>query len=222
MATYNKQHKAEVAVIKQYYSKPPLFKPATDAEYAQNNLKQLRPLGTEVVNAKGDYENALKKGDSKSEIVNLKKIYDTKLQNLKTQLQDILAIDSGSPDALWQLGTLSKWQGNNAQSYENYRDALMSQKSRNPFKYQQLLDSVNNPAIRIKLIQDMQPNENIIEIPTTKTSPFLAGLNNNLDTLVQPLTSAKKIVAKNIEKFSRAFSFSDRFDKEIKTLNIAQ
>jgi len=222
VATYNKQHKDEVAAIKQYYSKPPLFRPATNAEYAQSEMNQLRPLGIDVINAKGDYEDALNKGASQSEIAKLQNSYDAKLQDFKTQLQDILAIDSGNPDALWQSGTLSKWEGNNAQAYENYRDALMSQRSRNPFKYQQLLDSINNPAIRIKLMQDIQPNENIIEIPTTKTSPFLAGLKSNLDTLVQPLTSAKKTVAENVEKFSRAFSFSEQFDKKIKTLGIIQ
>ncbi len=221
-ATYNQQHKDEVSAIKQYYSKPPLFKPATDAQYAQNELDKLKPLGIEVVNAKGDYENTLGKGASQSKIDSSKNSYDAKLQDFKTQLQDILTIDSGNPDALWQMGTLSKWEGDNAQSYENYRDALMSQRSRNPFKYQQLLDSINNPAVRIKLMQDLEPNENIIEIPTTKTSPFLAGLKSNLDTLVQPLTSAKKAVAENIEKISRVFSFSDQFDKAIKTLGLTQ
>lgn len=220
--TYNKQHQSEVAAIKQYYTKPPLFKPATNAQYAQNDLDKLRPLGADVVNAKGDYEDALNKGVSQSEIANLENAYNAKLQDLKTQLQDILKIDSGNPDALWQMGTLSKWEDNNAQSYENYRDALMSQRSRNPFKYQQLVDSINNPAIRIKLMQDLEPNENIIEIPTAKTSPFLAGLKSNLDTLVQPLTSAKKTVAENIEKISRAFSFSEQFDQAIKTLGITQ
>lgn len=222
MATYNKQHKNEVAAIKQYYNKPPLFKPATPAQYVESDLKKLRPIGVNVVNAKDDYYDAMNKNAGQSEIAKLKNSYDAKLQDFKTQLQDILAIDSGNPDALWQMGTLSKWEGNNAQSYENYRDALMSQKSRNPFKYQQLLDSVNNPAIRMKLMQDMQPNENIIEIPTVKTSPFLAELKNNLDTLVQPLTTAKKTVAKNIEKISRAFSFSEQFDKTIKTLGVTQ
>jgi hypothetical protein len=222
MATYNKQHKDEVEKIKQYYNKPPLFKPATDAQYAQSYLDELRPIRVDVVNAKGDYEDALNKGASGSEIAKLKNSYDTKLQDFKIRLQDILAIDSGSPEALWQLGTLAKWEGSNAQSYENYRNALISQRSRNPFKYQQLLDSLNNPAIKIKLMQDLQPNENIIEIPTTKTSPFLAGLKNNLDTLVQPLTTAKKTVAKNIEKISRAFSFSEQIDKAVKTLGITQ
>ncbi len=78
----------------------------------------------------------------------------------------------------------------------------------------------NNPAIRIKLIQDMQPNENVIEIPTTDTSPFLASLKSDLDALVQPLTGAKKTLAENIEKISRAFSFSDRLDKAAKELGI--
>ncbi len=72
IATYNKQHKNEVAAIKQYYNKPPLFRPATNAEYAQNEMSQLRPLGVDVVNAKGDYEDALNKGAGRSEIANLK------------------------------------------------------------------------------------------------------------------------------------------------------
>jgi hypothetical protein len=98
----------------------------------------------------------------------------------------------------------------------------VSEKSRNPFKYQKLLDSIKDPAIRTEILRNMEPNENIIEIPTVETSPFLAGLKNNLDALLQPISSAKKTAIGNIEKIARAFSLSDKLDKIRKELGITE
>lgn len=224
MESVSGKHNEEIKLIKNYYERPQATFPGTtqNEETAKKKIGELHPQGLDLVNAKGDYQDALKKGASKEELAKLKDNYDKKIQEFKNNLQNnVLSEDSGNPDALWQMGTVSKWEGNNKQSYEYYRDSLLAAKSRNPFQYQQLLDSINNPGIRMVLLQSMEPNEKIITLPTTETSPFLKGLKDNLKTLVQPVTEKYREMAENIEKISRAFSISDKINQAKKELGIS-
>ncbi len=217
------RHKAELESIQNYYARPPAFPGMTaNEEGAKKKFDDTRPLGLEVVNAKNDYQDAIKNGASEAEVAGLKTAYEQKMQELKGLLQnDVLAEDGGNADALWQLGTLSKWEGDNKQSYEYYRDALLQAKSRNPFQYQQLLDSINNPGIRMELLQRLEPDVKIMTLPTPETSPFLKGLKENLDALVGPVNENIRALAESTEKLSRAFSISDKIAKAKKELGIS-
>jgi len=228
------QHRQEIAAMKAYYEEhafpQKLFRPGGQIE-AQNEFDKTRPLGIDVMNAKNDYENAINKGAADTEIKKLEDSYNTKLQDLKDKLQNVLKLDSGNPSALWQSGTLSKWEGDNKQAYEDYREALTAEYLRNKIEYTRMLDAVKGFAMKMALAQDVakavqelggKPDEATMALPTTETSPFLKELRNNLATLVQPLSGAIKTLAENVEKISRAFSFSDKLDKAAKELNITQ
>lgn len=224
VAAAGKKHEEELSSIQNYYARPSLFPGMTqNEEGAKREFDKTVSFGVELVNAKWDYLDALKKGDvSEAELAKLRGSYETKMQQMKNKLQNnVLSEDSGNAEALWQLGTLYKWEGNNRQSYEYYRDALVQAKARNPFKYQQLLDSINNPGIRMELLQSMEPNEKIITLPTAETSPMLKWLKDNLKTLVKPVDDKMKETAETIEKISRAFSSSNKIDQTKKDLGIS-
>ncbi|MFA6461039.1 MAG: hypothetical protein WCV90_02135 [Candidatus Woesearchaeota archaeon] len=212
-------HEKEMSELQKYYSDamnkvfgehtPQFIDPAQTR--AEQNFEQTRSQGIDVVNAKNDYQDALNSGASDSDLEVKKKDYQNKLQKLKSDLQNnVLDNDNYNVDALWQMGTLSKWEGDNQQSYNYYRDALVAAKSKNPFKYQQLMNAVSNPAIRAQLLQEMNPKEKVITLPTVETSPLLKGLQDNLKSLVLPVTDRMKGAAEDIEKISRAFSISDK------------
>ncbi len=200
------------------------------SEDAQNKLDATLPQGLEVINAKGDYEDALKNGTASEELQILKDSYDAKLLGLAQNIYDnVLSKDPTNSDALWQMGTLSKWNGENSKSYEYYREALLQEQHKNPFKYQQLLDSIKDPAIQLSLVQSIAPNENIINLPTKETSPLLKKLSGELDILVQPVKDVwvdsvkgnMRSIAKNIEKVSRAFSLSNVLDNTQKEMGFS-
>lgn len=217
------RHKQELDSIQNYYARPAPFPGmAANEEGAKKKFDETRPLGLEVVNAKNDYQDALKTGASEADLAGLKTVYEQKTQELKDLLRDeVLSEDSGNPEALWQLGTLSKWEGNNRQSYEYYRDALLEAKARNPFQYQQLLDSIKDPGFRMGLLQNIEPDVKLMTLPTTETSPFLKGLKENLGVLVGPVDETMRVIAETTEKMSRAFSTSDIITQAKKELGIS-
>ena len=222
MEVVAKPHTKELQDIQNHYNadfQKVYFIPPNVTD-AQNELDSTVPLGIDVVNAKNDYQDAVNKGSLQNELSQLKSNYDSKMAQLQNNLQDVLDKDPNNPDALWQLGTLSKWTGDNKNSYDYYRDALSSEKTRNVFNYQKMLDSINNPTVKIQLIQDLNPQEKVINLPTVSTSPILGELKKNLNTLIQPLDDSKKAMAETIEKISRAFSISDKLDKAKKELGI--
>jgi len=223
-------HQEEMSELQKYYSDamdkvfgehtPQFIDPAQTR--AEQNFDQTRSQGIDVVNAKSDYQDALNSGASDSDLELKKNDYQTKLQKLKADLQNnVLDNDNYNVDALWQMGTLSKWEGDNQQSYDYYRDALVAAKSKNPFKYQQLMNAVSNPAIRAQLLQEMNPKEKVITLPTVETSPLLKGLQDNLNGLIQPVTDRMKGAAADIEKISRAFSISDQLTNIRNDLSIS-
>ncbi|MEK6938820.1 MAG: hypothetical protein AABX04_07305 [Nanoarchaeota archaeon] len=73
----------------------------------------------------------------------------------------------------------------------------------------------------MQLLQEMNPEEKVINIPTFETSPLLKGLKDNLKTLVQPINEKMRGAAEEIEKISRAFSYSDRLATAKKDLGFS-
>ncbi|MFH0701191.1 MAG: hypothetical protein V2A62_02020 [Candidatus Woesearchaeota archaeon] len=219
----HRQHDEEVAAIKKHYEVdfPARYFIDPMETDAQNKFEETRPLGLDVVNAKNDYQEALKKGASSEDVAKLKSDYDQKIQKLQGKLDDVLDADSSNPDALWQLGTLSKWQGDNKKAYESYRESLSAERNRNVFAYQKRLDSITCLEVRMQLLQEMNPQEKVINIPTFETSPILKGLKDNLKTLVQPVTEKMRGAAEEIEKISRAFSYFDRLATVKKDLSFS-
>lgn len=217
----NKQSRGEV---QEYYSKPTFIDPTikTDKE-AAINFDDMRPQVVDLINARGDYRDAINNGASGAELNQLQTNYEGKMQDIKNNLQtNVLDKDAGNPDALWQMGTISKWEGNNVEAYEYYRDSLSSEKARNPIRYQQMLDSINDPAWRMQLLQDLEPGEKIITIPIPDISPYLNALKNNLKQMVQPLSDKVQEAAQQVEQLSRAFSFSDRASDMMKELGVVE
>lgn len=218
-----RKHNEEADSLKIYYMNSFVnFEISKQWALAKKKFEETKPLGLEVANAKNDYQNAIEKRASKTELAQLKASYEQKIQELKNSLKtNVLTEDKSNVDALWQMGTLSKWEGNNRESYEHYRDALVAAKNRNFFQYQGLLDSINNPGIRMRLLQSMEPDEEIIKLPTTETSPFLNWLDKNVKKIIEPVTEAKRAVAEKIEKISRFFSISEQLNAAGKELGFS-
>ena len=195
---------------------------------AQNTLRDIAkerfdktpPLSVDVVNAKNDYQDALKKGKaSEEELAELEANFDAKAVALRSELNEVLRYDPDSVDALWAMAVLDKWQGNNELSYENYRDALVSQQHRNPFQFNDLLDRVRDPATRMQLMQELLPNENIANVPTTETSPFLKWFDDVTNAPVQQVDKAKRKLAEQIDKLANAFSLSKYLPEKLEEIN---
>ena len=156
------------------------------------------------------YENEQKKGASKEELAKLLQNYSVNAKVLRSQLEDILTVDSGHSDTLYVLATLSRWEGDNRQAYFRFRDALSSDLTRNIFKYQQRLNTVQSQEMKLRYLQDLAPKETIIQLPTAETSPFLRFIKRNVDSLIDPaMAEGKKAYAREIEKFSRGSSLVD-------------
>jgi len=223
-------HEDELISIETYYSWPdtasgkvvPTEDDLKKQEDAKKKFDDTRPLGSQVVSAKGDYEEAFRKGASREELAALKDRYDQKLQQLKDALKNnVLSMDGTNFEALWQLGTLSKWEGNDWQSYLYYRDALKQMQHQNVFQYQRLIDSFEDSKVKENLLQGLAPDEKISSIPTIDTSPFLKGLKGNLNTLVKPVDEKLMSLASDMEQMSRSFSMSDAYSYANEEMNAA-
>lgn len=186
---------------------------------AQEKFVETSNLRWNTQGAIYDYKEAQKKGDSPEELAKLRNDYDEVAKDLKPKLQDALSYDSGNVAALWELGALSRFEGDNKQSYEYFRDALASEQTRDPIGYQRRLDSINDPAMRMLLMQDLAPNENIINIPTTETSPFLKWFDENTKKPIQQVNKAKRQIAEQIEKIANAFSLSNYLPEKLEDIN---
>ncbi len=212
MEAVSGKHQIETAELQNYYNRQPSFPGGGQNEYAANaNLEATRPLGFEVINAKNDYQRA---ANSKASNANqLKEEFESKLQEMKNRLiKEVLWEDEGNPDALWQMATLYKWEGDNINSYKYYRDALKNAKARDPFYYQKLVDSITDPAMKMQILQSLEPQENIATLPSVESSPFLMGVKGSFDTLMEKVDSTVREESKVIEKISRAFSYSHKID----------
>jgi hypothetical protein len=189
-------------------------------DIAQERFDKTPPLSVDVVNAKNDYQDALKKGEaSEEELAELEAQFYAKSGALKSELNEILRYDPDSVDALWAMAVLNKWQGNNELSYENYRDALVSQQHRNPFQFNDLLDRVRDPTTRMQLMQELLPNENIENVPTTETSPFLKWFDDLTKAPVQQVDKAKRKLAEQIDKLANAFSLFKYLPEKLDEIN---
>ena len=189
-------------------------------DIAQERFDKTPPLAVDVVNAKNDYQDALKKGEaSEEELAELEANFDAKAGALRSELNEILRYDPDSVDALWARAVLNKWQGNNELSYEDYRDALVSQQHRNPFQFNDLLDRVRDPATRMQLMQELLPNENIANVPTTETSPFLKWFDDVTKAPVQQVDKAKRKLAEQIDKLANAFSLFKYLPEKLDEIN---
>lgn len=186
---------------------------------AQEKFVETSNLRWNTQGAIYDYKEAQKKGDSPEELAKLRNNYDEIAKDLKPKLQEALSYDSGNVAALWELGMLSRFEGDNKQAYEYFRDSLASQQTRDPIGYQRNLDSINDPGMRMLLMQDLAPNENIINLPTTETSPFLKWLDEKTKKPVQQVSKVKRQIAEQIEKIANAFSLSNYLPKKLEEIN---
>jgi hypothetical protein len=217
-----KDFMVEKAGLKRFYSGASDFIPSyskLDKE-AEDNFEKTKPLGKEVVEAKNDYQEALRGKASDEEIDRLNSVYDEKLQRLRERLQnEVLDKDPTNPDALWQLGTLSKWEGSNHESYEYYREALVSAKVRNPFMFDKFANSLKDSGVKMQILQSMEPNTNLINVPTTETSPFLKALDDDVKSLLDEVDQKTRDMAEKVEKISRGMSFSNKLPEKLQELN---
>ncbi len=216
------RHNEEVEEIQNYYARPPAFPGVhVDEEAAIDKFNNLRPLSMDLLDAKQYYDKSLQKGMPSAELESVKAEYDSKISEMKAKLQEVLDDDYGNADALWQLGTLAKWEGDTRASYEYYRNALIYSKSRNPFKYKIFMNAARDPETKKALLQSLEPKKTVIEIPTVDTSPLLNELKQNLNVLIQPLSDEVKGYAFEIEKMSRAFSINRKIEEVKQELGIS-
>ncbi|MDP2750556.1 MAG: hypothetical protein Q8O89_07020 [Nanoarchaeota archaeon] len=203
------KHKKEVAELQNYYARAwetyPGMEPV-DEEGAKKLLGTTKTKGIDVVNAKNNLQDAVKNRASEKEVNRLKEEFSQKSELLKKDLEKVLDIDSTNEDAWWQMATVAKWQGDIKGANEYYKNSLVFAKMKSPFVYKDLLDSINEPAMKRDVLQSMKPTEKIEKIPTSETSPILKNIKENLKSLVNSVDSKNREDSENIEKLSRAFS----------------
>jgi hypothetical protein len=213
-------HQQEMQSLQSFYSQPMYPGDPADQKGGKMKLDESRPIGTEMLDAKFKYEDAINKGASREELDRLLADYKNKKDALKASLIGVLETDMGNVDAMWQLGTLHRWEGDEGSSYEDYRSALSRLQHSDPFKYNELLDRVRDPIMRENLVQSLNPKEKVMTLPTIDTSPLLKALDNSLNTLISPLDDKVKQTAKDVEKLARSLSITNILDQASKELDI--
>lgn len=216
VAAASRKRKEEIQSIQNYYARPQATFPGMTEceECAKKKFEETVPLQIQVGKARFAYEDALKEGASQEELAKLKNNYDNSAKDLKKQLQDVLNEDRGNADASFVLGTLSKWDGNNRQSYEYNRDALASLQTRNIFEYNRRLEMFS-PAMQMELLQALAPKEKLITLPTKETSPALKVLDDGYQKLVLQVNKQKRQFAEEVEKIARGLSLSKYMSKKL-------